>query len=259
MSEFTKFKIVSDYIGVLTLSRKPLNALSSDFLINITNKINEISKNQECRVLIINSDLDNFSVGADLKERKIMSKSKSKEALNIFNNCFNSIEDLNIPTICLINGYCLGGGTELSLSCDIRVASNDSIIGLPETSIGIIPGAGGTFRLPRVIGVQNAKYWIFSAKKFNSKEAKRFGFLLDSVEKDKLFDYGVAIANDILKNAPIAVKSSKKAINKSLFKTDRNYILKEERDNYNITLDTKDRDEALDAFINKRKPNWINE
>ena len=91
MSEFIKFKIVKDYIGVLTLSRKPLNALSSDFLINITNKINEISKNQDCRVLIINSDLDNFSVGADLKERKIMSKSQSKEALNIFNNCFNSI------------------------------------------------------------------------------------------------------------------------------------------------------------------------
>ena len=82
---------------------------------------------------------------------------------DIFNDCFNSIEDLSIPTICLINGYCLGGGTELSLSCDIRIGSNDSIIGLPETSLGIIPGAGGTFRLPRVIGVQNAKYWIYSS------------------------------------------------------------------------------------------------
>ena len=113
--------------------------------------------------------------------------------------------------------------------------------------------------MPRVIGVQNAKYWIFSAKKFNSEESKRFGFLLENVEKDKLFDYGVAIASDILKNAPIAVKSSKQAINKSLSRTDRNYTLKEERDNYNITLNTKDRDEALDAFINKRKPNWNNE
>ena len=104
MSKYTEFKIVSDCIGILTLSRGPLNALSSDFLIDITNKIKDISEGK-CRVLIINSGLDNFSVGADLKERKIMSKSQSKEALNIFNDCFNSIEDLDIPTICLINGY----------------------------------------------------------------------------------------------------------------------------------------------------------
>ena len=258
MSKYTEFKIVNDCIGVLTLSRGPLNALSSDFLIDITNKIKDISKSK-CRVLIINSGLDNFSVGADLKERKIMSKSQSKEALNIFNDCFNSIEDLDIPTICLINGYCLGGGTELSLACDIRIGSNDSIIGLPETSIGIIPGAGGTFRLPRIIGLQNAKYWIYTAKKFNSEEAKNFGFIINNVDKDKLLDSGLSIANDILKNAPIAVKSSKKAINSSLYEKNRNYTLKNERDNYNKTLNTKDRDEALDAFINKRKPVWNNE
>ena len=258
MSKFTEFKIVSDHIGILTLSRGPLNALSSDFLIEITNKIKDIV-NSECRVLIINSGLDNFSVGADLKERKIMSKSQSKEALNIFNDCFNSIEDLDIPTICLINGYCLGGGTELSLSCDIRIGSNDSIIGLPETSIGIIPGAGGTFRLPRIIGVQNAKYWIYTAKKFNSVEAKKFGFIINNVDKEELLDSGLAIANDILKNAPIAVKSSKKAINNSLFEKDRNCTLKIERENYNKSLNTNDRDEALDAFINKRKPVWNNE
>ncbi len=258
MSKFTEFKIVSDHIGILTLSRGPLNALSSDFLIEITNKIKDIL-NSKCRVLIINSGLDNFSVGADLKERKIMSKSQSKEALNIFNDCFNSIEDLDVPTICLINGYCLGGGTELSLSCDIRIGSNDSIIGLPETSIGIIPGAGGTFRLPRIIGVQNAKYWIYTAKKFNAVEAKKFGFIINNVDKDELLNSGLTIANDILKNAPIAVKSSKKAINNSLFEKDRNFTLKIERENYNKSLNTNDRDEALDAFINKRKPVWNNE
>ena len=258
MSKYTEFKIVNNYIGILTLARAPLNALSSDFLIDITNKMKDIPKSK-CRVLIINSGLDNFSVGADLKERKIMSKSQSKEALNIFNDCFNSIEDLDIPTICLINGYCLGGGTELSLSCDIRIGSNDTIIGLPETSIGIIPGAGGTFRLPRIIGLQNAKYWIYTAKKFNSEEAKNFGFLMNNVDKDKLLDSGLSIANDILKNAPIAVKSSKKAINSSLYEKNRNCTLKNERDNYNKSLNTKDRDEALDAFINKRKPVWNNE
>ena len=259
MSKYTDFKIIDKYIGCLTLSRNPINALSSDFLLDITKKINDINNNLNCRVLIINSSLDNFSVGADLKEKKIMSKSQSKEALNIFNDCFNSIEDLSIPTICLINGYCLGGGTELSLSCDIRIGSNDSIIGLPETSLGIIPGAGGTFRLPKVIGVQNAKYWIYSSRKFTGVEAKNYGFLIDCVTKEKLFSAGLSIANDILINAPIAVKCSKKAINNSLFEIDRNINLKNERDNYNITLTSKDRDEALDAFVNKRKPNWNNE
>jgi len=259
MNKYTNFKIIHKYIGCLTLSRNSLNALSSDFLVDITKRINDINNNLNCRVLIINSSLDNFSVGADLKERKIMSKSQSEEALNIFNDCFNSIEDLSIPTICLINGYCLGGGTELSLSCDIRIGSNDCIIGLPETSLGIIPGAGGTFRLPRALGVQNAKYWIYSAKKFKGEEAKNFGFLIDCVEKNKLFDTGLSFANDILKNAPISIKCSKKSINDSLLEKDRKVALSNERDNYNITLNTKDRDEALDAFVNKRKPNWNNE
>ena len=253
------FKITDKHIGFLTLSRSPFNALSSDFLSQIQNTITDISKNIDCRVLIIKSSLDNFSVGADLKERKIMSKSESQNALDIFNNCFNSIENLNIPTICLINGYCLGGGTELALSCDIRVVTSESHIGLPETSIGIIPGAGGTFRLPRVIGVQNAKYWIFTAKKFTGKEAIDYGFAIKCVKSSNLFDEGILIAKDILKNAPIAVKSSKKAINMSLFEKNRDQCLKVERNNYNIALNTKDRDEALDAFLNKRKPKWNNE
>ncbi|MAZ61294.1 MAG: enoyl-CoA hydratase [Candidatus Marinimicrobia bacterium] len=253
------FKIIDKHIGCLTLSRSPFNALSSDFLLQIQNIIKDISKNLDCRVLIIKSSLDNFSVGADLKERKIMSKLESHKALDIFNNCFNSIENLNIPTICLVNGFCLGGGTELALSCDIRVVSYESQIGLPETSIGIIPGAGGTFRLPRVIGVQNAKYWIFTAKKFTGKETINYGFAINCVKFSNLFDEGMSIAKDILKNAPIAVKSAKKAINMSLFETNRDQCLKAERNNYKITLKSKDRDEALDAFLNKRKPNWNNE
>lgn len=259
MSDNLHFTIVEKYIGVLSLSREPFNALSSDFLLEITDKINEISLNKNCRVLIINSNLDNFSVGADLKERKIMSKSESKNALNIFNNCFNTIEDLKIPTLCIINGYCLGGGTELALSCDIRVVSNDSLIGLPETSIGIIPGAGGTFRLPRIIGVQNAKYWIFTAKKLNGIESVKYNFSLKSTNFTNLYSKGLSIAREILNNAPIAIISAKKAINMSLYELDRNKSLENERLNYNNTLNTKDRDEALEAFVNKRKPKWKNE
>ena len=259
MSKNINFKKVDKYIGCLELSREPLNALSSVFLEEIHSIIKKINIDNECRVLIIKSGLKNFSVGADLKERKIMSKSESHKALEIFNNCFNAIEDIEIPTICLINGYCLGGGTELSLSCDIRVASENAIIGLPETSIGIIPGAGGTFRLSKAIGLQNSKYWIFTAKKFSAKESLKYGFLHKLVNENVLFECGLKIANDILKNAPIAVKSSKKAINENLFLNDRLACIENERMYYNKTLLTKDRDEALDAFINKRKPIWKNE
>ena len=97
--------------------------------------------------------------------------------IHFISYCFNTIENLNQPTICLINGYCLGGGAELSLAFDFRIASEDALIGFPEVSIGIIPGAGGTYRLPKIIGFSNAKYWIYSAEKFSGKECLKYNFV----------------------------------------------------------------------------------
>jgi len=253
-----KHEISKNGICIISLDRPPVNALSIDLLYELRKTFESINNNKDVRVTILKSNQKHFSAGADLKEKKIMSKNDADKALNNFNNCFNIIENHNTPVICLINGYCLGGGAELSLSCDIRVGSNDCIVGFPEVSIGIIPGAGGTQRLPRAIGTSGAKYWIYSARKFNAQEAMEYSFLNFITSNENLVEKGVSIANEILRNAPIAVNSAKSSIDKGF---NKNIIdgLKIERENYNITLNTKDRDEALDAFINKRKPKWENE
>ena len=258
MNNFIHTNIDEKGICIISLNRKPVNALSYDLLNDLKKVFIKLGKNNNIRVIIIKSDLNHFSAGADLKERKIMSKDDADIALDNFNDCFNEIENAPAPTICLINGYCLGGGAELSLACDFRIASNDALIGFPEVSIGIIPGAGGTQRLPKLIGLSNAKYWIYTALKFNAKEAMSYGFINFICDNKELLKKAFDLANKIIKNAPIAVKSSKKAINEGYSKS-INDGLKIERNNYNISLNTKDRDEALDAFVNKRKPNWNNE
>ena len=258
MSNFIEKKVDDKGICIISLNRAPVNALSYDLLYSLREVFENMRNDKKVKVVIINSQLDHFSAGADLKERKIMSKKDASSALDNFNDCFNAIESFPAPVICLINGYCLGGGAELSLACDFRIGSEDCLIGFPEVSIGIIPGAGGTQRLPKAIGMSNAKYWIYTAKKFNNKESLDYGFLNFTASKSDLLKKGIELAEEILINAPIAVKSSKKSINDG-YNSNISDGLEIERFNYNISLNTKDRDEALDAFINKRKPNWSNE
>ena len=258
MNNYISKKVDENGISIISLNRSPVNALSFDLLYSLKEIFEDMLKDKNIRAVIIQSELDHFSAGADLKERKIMSKDDAGKALDNFNDCFNTIESFPTPVICLINGYCLGGGAELSLACDFRIGSDDCLIGFPEVSIGIIPGAGGTQRLPKVIGLSNAKYWIYTAKKFNSEQSLDYGFLDFTCNKSNLLNKGIDLAKDILLNAPIAIKSSKKSINDG-YSTNIKNGLTIERSNYNISLNTKDRDEALDAFLNKRKPNWSNE
>ena len=145
-----------DSICTISLNRHPVNALSTELLIQIKEVFTILEKDNSLRIIIINTDLKHFSAGADLKQRSIMDNSESKDALNTFKDCFTAIENSTKITICSIQGYCLGGGAEMALCCDLRIASENAIIGFPETSIGIIPGAGGTQRLPRIIGLSNA-------------------------------------------------------------------------------------------------------
>lgn len=257
MSEFFNIKTNSN-ISTIELNRNPVNALSFNFLLDLKNAFIELDNDNDIRVIIVKTNLDHFSAGADLKERKIMSKNESGDALDNFNDCFNTIESCSKPVICCIDGFCLGGGAELALSCDIRIGTINSTIGFPEVSIGIIPGAGGTQRLPKVLGVANAKYWIYSAKKFNGKDALEYGFL-NFIEDDyeSVLLRAQNICDEIIKNAPIAVSVAKKAINEG-FNQSLDKALTIERDSYNIALNTQDRDEALSAFIDKRKPIWRN-
>ena len=258
MKQYDNLTYTIDSFGIafIALNRAPVNALSYDLLKNLSLLFKDLDQDEKVRIIILTSSLKHFSAGADLKERSIMSDEKSKNALDNFNECFINIENCSKITICGINGYCLGGGAELSLCFDFRIADNSAIIGFPEVGIGIIPGAGGTQRLPKLIGISNAKYWIYSAKKFNSDEALNYGFV-NFTTNDNVVDKCMNIANEIIVNAPISLLASKEAINKG-FGTNIKDGLMIERKSYNKTLITEDRKEALKAFVEKRKPNWRN-
>ena len=258
MNNYLTYDIDKNGICFLKINRPPVNALSFELLYDLKSLINKLSSDNTLNVLIIGTDNKHFSAGADLKERRIMSIDDASEALDNFNDCFNAIEQFHKPVISALNGYCLGGGAELALSCDLRVGSNDCIIGFPEVSIGIIPGAGGTQRLPNIIGLSNSKYWILSAKKFTSKEAYNYGFLNFVTSNEDLHKQSIKLATRIAMNAPIALTSAKLSINDSILENCMIDKLKIERNYYNKCLNSKDRIEALDAFINKRQPKWEN-
>ena len=256
MKKLIQTNLQNDGIMFVSFNRPPVNALSLDFIDELASIFEIINKNNNCRIVIINSLVNNFCAGADLKERQIMSLKGADVALDKLNDCFNLIENCRVPTIAAINGYCLGGGAELALCCDFRILEESSIIGFPEVGIGIIPGAGGTQRLSRLTNITTAKYWIFSARKFKAEEALQ-DRVADFLSPDgELLETALELSEEILGNAPLSIEASKLAINKGMDCNKMSSALILERDNYRMTLNSKDRVEALNAFSEKRKPVW---
>ena len=171
---------------------------------------------------------------------------------------FSMFEDIPKPTIAAINGYAFGGGLEMALACDIRIASENAIMGLTETSLAIIPGAGGTQRLPRIVGKAWAKELIFTARRITAKEALNIGLITHMVAKEDLLKEALKIAEEISANGPIAVAQAKFAINRGT-EVDIKTGLEIESKAYEVVIPTKDRVEALKAFKEKRKPKFTGE
>lgn len=249
---------IDSYVAFIELNRpEAKNAISVQFLKELQNCISHVQKGK-FRVLIIIGVGDSFCSGADLKERKTMSEPEVKNFLNNINDCFSSIANLPIPTIAAINGFAFGGGLELAISCDIRYASASATMGLTETKLGIIPGAGGTQRLSRIVGEATAMEWIFSGKKLSSEEALSRGLVSKVVEPEKLKESSLALAREISESAPIAVSAAKKAIRQG-YNLPMESALKWEQLCYGETFTSKDRLEALQAFAEKRKPIFTGE
>ncbi|QOY36257.2 enoyl-CoA hydratase [Anaerobacillus isosaccharinicus] len=250
--------IQDQQIATIILNRsQKANSLSIQMLNELQDIIENIKYNPDIRCVIITGSGDKaFCAGADLKERATMSQQEVRKTVALIRKTINDIEELPKPVIAAINGVALGGGTELALACDIRVAGENAMLGLTETSLGIIPGAGGTQRLARLIGKGKAKELIFTAKKVSAIEAEKIG-LVEYVEEDFL---GKAneLAGLICKNAPIAVTQAKLAIDKG-YEMDLHAGLAFEQAAYEITIPTKDRLEGLQAFKEKRSPNYIGE
>lgn len=235
------------------------NAIGKDMLKGLQNTFDAISNDSSANVLLIRSKVPKvFCAGADLKERKMMSASEVRDFVNKLRAAFTVLEVLPIPTIAVIEGAALGGGLEMALSCDLRICGEDAVLGLPETGLAIIPGAGATQRLPRLVGKSIAKELILTGRKIGGREAMSMGLVNYCVHASEAYLKALEVARNINEKGPIAIRMAKRAIDQGL-ELDRASALALEEECYEQTLHTKDRLEALAAFAEKRKPRYIGE
>ncbi len=248
---------VKENILYLTLNRPDVyNALSPEMWKDLNTAIDEARKDPEIRVIIITGAGDKaLASGADIKElhsRYYMEQMKGTATLALRN-----LETLYKPVICAINGYALGGGCELAEACDIRIATKRSKFGQPETGLGIIPGAGGTQRLVRIVGVAKAKELIFTGKIITAEEAEKIGLVNQVTEdsREALMEAAVAMAKMIVKKGPVALSMAKISITYGQDSSIETGLMME-RLAQTIALSTEDRKEGTGAFIEKRKPEF---
>ncbi|KAK7251801.1 hypothetical protein RIF29_35330 [Crotalaria pallida] len=235
------------------------NAIGKDMLRGLSHALDLIDQDSHANVAIISSSVPGvFCAGADLKERRTMNQSEVKDFVNSLRSTFSFLEAVRVPTIAAIEGVALGGGLEMALACDIRICGEDAVMGLPETGLAIIPGAGGTQRLPRLVGHAIAKDIIYTGRKINGKEALSIGLVNYCVPADEAYSKALAIARDINQKGPLAIRMAKRAINEGV-ETDLTSALALEEDCYDQVLNTKDRLEGLAAFAEKRKPRYTGE
>ncbi len=255
-----KQSIRDDGIGMIVLDQpQKSNALSIDLLKELQQTLHLFRENPSVHCIIFTGSGDKaFCAGADLKERLNMTQTQVGEAVRLIKETISMIDQMPQPTIASINGAAFGGGLELALACDIRVASHQAKMGLTETSLGIIPGAGGTQRLPRLIGISKAKELIFTARRIDAVEALQIGLVNHIAKLEELETMSLSIASKIADNAPVAVREAKKAINRGM-ETDLVHGLQIEEMSYQVTIPTKDRLEGLKAFKEKRKPVYTGE
>ena len=244
-----------DGICTLTLNRpQAMNSLSLELLGALHAALDEITFDPEVRCVIVTGAGDKaFCAGADLKERAGMDPTQVRRCLAQIRGVMDKVENLPMPTIAAVNGAALGGGTELALVCDLRVVSETAKMGLTETSLAIIPGAGGTQRLPRIIGRAKAKELIFMARRIDADECLAIGLANQVVAPEALLAEAGALAAAIVKNGPVALKAAKRAIDRGM-EMDLTSALVLENTCYEMTIPTEDRIEGLTAFREKRKP-----
>ncbi|KAI9028700.1 hypothetical protein DFJ74DRAFT_641808 [Hyaloraphidium curvatum] len=240
-------------IRLLTFNRPAAkNALSRRMLDEFAESLARIRVDDGARVLVLRSLVSGvFCAGADLKERATMQQSDVALFVSKLRETFMALEVCPIPTVCAIDGAALGGGLEIALSCDLRVAGQGAKLGLPETRLAIIPGAGGTQRLPRLIGRSKAKELIFTGRQLNNVEAKEYG-LVNYADANG-FDRALELARQILPAGPIAIKAAKVAIDRGS-QVDIATGMAIEEASYAKVIPTEDRLEGLKAFAEKRKP-----
>jgi enoyl-CoA hydratase/carnithine racemase len=255
MSEAIILEEQNKGVVLLTINRpEVMNSINFPLLKQLSTKIDQLKFNPEVRVVIVTGTGGKaFCAGADLKERVNMSPVQVEAFIDTLGNLFSAIEHLPKPVIAAVNGVALGGGTELALAADIRIAATNAIMGLTETKLAIIPGGGGTQRLPRLVGKGKAKELIFTGRRIDAKEALSIGLVNQVAEPQELLSECKKMAVMICEAGPIAVAQAKHAINYGL-ETDLHTGLAIEANAYKVCIPTADRLEGLAAFREKRPP-----
>jgi len=244
-----------DKLSIITINRpESLNALNAKTIQEISSALEELNSDSTCRVIILTgSGEKSFVAGADIKEFSDFGQEKAEElARNGQNFLFNKIENLSKPVIAAVNGFALGGGLELAMACHIRYASENAKLGLPEVTLGLIPGYGGTQRLPKLVGKGLANEMIFSAKMIPAQRAKEIGLVNEVYPIEDLLTKTKELATVIARNSPMAISKAINAVNLSDtekgFETEIKY--------FGELFELDDKKEGVSAFIEKRKPNF---
>ena len=245
---------VENGIALLTINRpKALNALNSETLAELNTCLAELENTDDVKVVILTgSGEKSFVAGADISEMVNATPAEGRKMGLLAREAFGRLENMPQVTIAAVNGFALGGGCEISMACDIRVASENAKFAQPECGLGILPGFGGTQRLPRLVGKGRAKELIFTCDMISADEAFRMGLANHVVPQAELIDYCKAMAGRIMKNGPYAVALAKQAINTGS-DTDLDSGLKLEANLFGLSFSTADKMEGMTAFLEKRK------
>lgn len=248
-------------ITTITINKpKTLNALDIPTLLELESAVDGVQNDPKIRVLIITGAGEKaFVAGGDIADLNSRDAIRHRdEFATIIHRVFNKIADMEKPVIAAVNGYALGGGTELLCACDLRVASENAKFGLPEINLGIFPGAGGSQRLPRQIPLCKAKELMFIGEMIDAREAERLGLINKVVPAGELMNAAYEMAEKLVSKAPVALRLLKTLINKGV-ETDLGTALELEREMIGLVMGTKDAHEGLSAFLEKRKPDFKGE
>ncbi len=252
MAEFVTYE-QDGFVGIITINRpKALNALNSQLLEELDETFKAVDLESTRALILTGAGDKSFVAGADIGEMSTLTKAEGEAFGKKGNDIFRMIETFPIPVIAAVNGFALGGGCEISMSCDIRICSENAVFGQPEVGLGITPGFGGTQRLARVIGVGMAKQLIYTARNIKAEQAKAIGLVNDVYPQEELLDQAKKLASMIAANAPIAVRNCKKAINDGL-DADMDAAIVIEEKLFGDCFETEDQRAAMANFLEKDK------
>jgi len=248
---------VNDGIAIVTISRpKAMNALNTRFFNEMDQLVKEMTDNKDVKVMIITGEGKAFVAGADIAEMVNKNGEEGKDFSKLGQNTFSSLGEMSIPVIAAINGFALGGGLELAMGCDFRIASTKAKFGQPEVSLGLIPGYAGTQRLSRLVGMGDALYLLMSADMIGAADALRIGLVQKVFEPEELMEETLKIAKNIASKGPQAIQKVKATVRKGLEMSQTKGEELEAQQFGNLFGEGSEGKKGMTAFLEKRKPEW---